>query len=259
MSDDSELTFAWPDGKRAAVSVSFDDARLSQADRGLAVLDACGVKGTFYVSIPGLEQRLEAWRAAVASGHEIGNHTLSHPCSGNFAFARGNALENYTLERMEADLLDANEAIAELLGIAPVTFAYPCGQTYVGRGPSVRSYVPLVAGRFVAGRAAFNETHNDPAFCDLAQAFSRDGDARTFDELAGMVDAAVEAGGWLILMGHEIGPEPGLRQVTHDAALAELCRYCLAPGRGVWVETVAAVGTYIRDHRQGGPAGAPAS
>jgi peptidoglycan/xylan/chitin deacetylase (PgdA/CDA1 family) len=180
MSGETGPTFHWPEGRQAAVSLSFDDARLSQVDLGLGVLDACGVKATFYVSIGNLRQRLDGWRAAAAAGHEIGNHTLTHPCSGNFPFARGKALEDYTLDGMEAELLGANDEIRRLLGVVPRTFAYPCGQTYVGRGPGVQSYVPLVARHFLVGRAAFNETHNDPGFCDLAQAFSLDGDGKSF-------------------------------------------------------------------------------
>jgi hypothetical protein len=146
---------------------------------------------------------------------------------------------------MEDELLDANDELARLLGVTPTTFAYPCGQTFVGRGQDVRSYVPLVARHFAVGRAAFNETHNAPAFCDLAQAFARDGDGKGFDELRAMVEQAVADGGWLILLGHEIGDGVGLRQVTDAATLGKLCRWCLGPAGGIWLDTVAAVGQYV--------------
>jgi peptidoglycan-N-acetylglucosamine deacetylase len=137
--------FAWPNGRRGAFSLSFDDARLSQIDQGMEILDAHGLKATFFVQIGPLQQRLEQWRRVIAGGHEIGNHTLTHPCSGNFRFSRTNALEDYTLERIEQDILAANQQIEALLGVVPQTFAYPCGQTYVGRGVNLRSYVPVVA------------------------------------------------------------------------------------------------------------------
>src|SRR5207244_1212077 len=41
--------FRWPDGKRAAVSLSFNDARVSQIDAGLALLNRQHVKVTFFV------------------------------------------------------------------------------------------------------------------------------------------------------------------------------------------------------------------
>ena len=52
----------------------------------------------------------------------------------------------------------------------PRTFAYPCGQRFVGRGFEVRSYVPPVAERSLAGRGYLDESANDPAVCDLAEA-----------------------------------------------------------------------------------------
>ena len=239
--------FPWPNGRRAAVSLTFDDARLSQVDRGLGILDAHGAKATFYVSPGNMPLRLGGWRKAVANGHEIGNHTLSHPCSGNFLFARHNALEDYTLERIETEILNANAEVDRLLGVVPRTFAYPCGHSFVGRGESVRSYVPLVARHFAVGRGAFSETHNDPAFCDLAQVTGLDGDGKSFEQLKAMVDRAVADGGWLVLFGHEVGD--GGNQTTRADALDALCRYCLDPASGIWLDTVAAVGTHVKETR----------
>ena len=235
--------FQWPAGKRAAVSLSFDDARLSQIDRGMAILAAHGVKATFYVSPGGLTARLEGWRRAVADGHEIGNHTLNHPCSGNFAWSRHKALEDYSLEQMEREVLEANRFIAEHLGVKPATFAYPCGQTFVGRGLGTASYVPLIAQHFLVGRAAASEIHNDPAFCDLAQAACLGSDGKSFEQLEAMVARAAADGGWLILCGHEIGD--GGHQTTLAPALDALCRYCMEPGKGIWVDTVEAIGKHV--------------
>jgi peptidoglycan/xylan/chitin deacetylase (PgdA/CDA1 family) len=132
----------WPQGKKAALSLSFDDARLTQADAGLALLKQYGVKATFYVSLDRLQQRLPAWREAVKAGHEIANHSLRHACTGNFEWSRDNALEDYTLERMRQELVEANQQIYAALGVTPTTFAYPCGQKFVGRGESAKSTFP---------------------------------------------------------------------------------------------------------------------
>ena len=45
----TSAAFRWPTG-RAAVSLSFDDARTSQVDEGLALLKKMGVKVTFFVT-----------------------------------------------------------------------------------------------------------------------------------------------------------------------------------------------------------------
>ena len=241
----------WPSGKRAALSLSFDDARWSQTANGLPLLDACGVKATFYVSIEAMKKKLDAWRAAIAAGHEIGNHTLTHPCSGNFTFARHNPLEDYTLDRMEKDeILTANAAIEQLLGVKPVTFAYPCGQTFVGRGENVKSYVPLIARHFLAGRGFMGESANDPHFCDLAQAIALGCDGAGFDQMKAWLDNAVPTGHWLILAGHDIGA--GGRQTTLAGDLEKLCRHAQDPANGVWVDTVAAVARYVKERRTRG-------
>lgn len=155
-------TFRWPDGKRAAISLSFDDARISQIDTGLALLNRQHVKATFFVQPENVRKRPEGWKKAVTDGHEIGNHSKSHPCTGNYTFSRANALEDYSLKMMAAQLDGANAEIESLLGVKPRTFAYPCGQKFVGRGLDVRSYVPLVADRFLAGRRYLDESANDP-------------------------------------------------------------------------------------------------
>lgn len=240
--------FPWPDGAQAAVSLSFDDARPSQVDVGLAVLDRHGVKATFFLVPSTAEKRLEGWKKAAASGHEIGNHSLEHPCTGNFAWSRPRALEDYTLEKMRRQLVGANERLHEMLGVSPRTFAYPCGQSFVGRGPQTRSYVPLVAELFVAGRGWLDEAANDPAFCDLAQVLGREMDGKDFDQVKAMLDEARKERGWLVLAGHEIGP--GGAQTTRVAMLERLLPYLRDSRNGFWLAPVGTVAAYVEEQRR---------
>jgi peptidoglycan/xylan/chitin deacetylase (PgdA/CDA1 family) len=242
MRGESEFHIMSTSFPRAALSLSFDDARISEADIGLPVLDEQNAKATFYVSFGSLEQRLDAWKNTVKNGHEIGNHTISHPCSGNFAFSAHNALEDYTLERMEAELTGANAKIEALLGVTPRTFAYPCGQTFVGRGENLRSYIPLVAKHFRAGRAFRSESANQPNFCDFAQLHGVDGDNQSFDELMVWVEKALRAGEWLIFCGHEIGIPTN--QTFCANAMAQLCEF--ARDNGIWLDTVATINEHVR-------------
>ena len=234
---------AFPGGARVALSVTFDDARDSQLDVAVPLLDAFDVRATFYVLPAGVRRRREDWRAVVDRGHEIGNHTSTHPCSGNFTFAHRNALEDYTLERMEGEIERASDRIEKLVGHRPATFAYPCGQSFVGRGEGRRSFVPLVARRFVAGRGYAGETANDPGRCDLAHldAFTVDGwDA---GRLVGLVDGDGADGRWVIVAGHDVGGG-GAQTVLVDA-LEHLCRR-VAEGE-VWAAPLAEVARHVRD------------
>jgi peptidoglycan/xylan/chitin deacetylase (PgdA/CDA1 family) len=240
--------FSWPDGKKAAISLTFDDARPSQLAEGVPLFAELGTHVTFYLTASNIAERGPAWRHAASLGHELANHSTSHPCSGNFEWSRKNALEEYTLDRMRADLLEANRAIEAATGIKPTTFAYPCGQTFVGRGANVTSYVPLVSELFVAGRGWQGETANDPEFVDLAQVMGYPMDDVEFDELAPAIEMAIESGRWLVLAGHDIGTAAG-PQVTRVSMLRDLLAELRRPERGVWVATVAQVATHLKKQR----------
>ena len=241
--------FCWPEGKRAAISLTFDDARISQVDNGLPILDEYGAKATFYVSIHRLEERLDAWKRALANGHEIGNHSLTHPCSGNFPFARKRALEEYTLNMMWNEIKEAGNVIERLIGVRPISFAYPCGQKFVGRGRNVKSYVPLVAEEFLTGRGWMDEWANDPTFCDMAQLMGVELDGKDFEQLTELIDTTRANGGWLIFCGHEIGKQG--RQTTRSSTLKAMCEYAQDPANGLWLDTVQAVARYIHKQRTG--------
>jgi peptidoglycan-N-acetylglucosamine deacetylase len=237
--------FAWPHGARAALSLTFDDARESQLDVGVPLFAEHETRVTFYLTADNIRERGAQWKRAAAAGHELGNHTMVHPCSGNFPWARTRALEDYTLDRMRAELLEANRSIAAATGVTPVTFAYPCGQTFVGRAGRAASIVPLVHELFLAGRGWLDEGPNDPAFLDRAQLFGYPMDDATFADLKPVLDDAVERGQWLVLAGHDIGEGPG-RQITRVSMLRELLTDARAPSRGVWVDTVARVAEHVR-------------
>lgn len=239
--------FSWPEGKRVAVSITFDDARMSQVEVGTALLDQYGVKATFFV-VPGqVKPRLEGWKKATANGHEIGNHSLVHPCTGNFPWARQKALEDYTLEKMRTELVEANKEIETLLGVKPQVFAYPCGQTYVGRGLNTKSYIPLVAELFVLGRGWLDEGPNDPAFCDFAQLTGMEMDGKKFEEILPILESAKKNNQWVVLAGHEMG-ESGL-QTTRLSMLKKLMEYARDPANGIWLAPVGTVANYVQAKR----------
>jgi peptidoglycan/xylan/chitin deacetylase (PgdA/CDA1 family) len=243
-----ESGFVWPEGRRAALSLTFDDGRPSQLDHGLPILDRYGVKATFYVNPEPVRGRVEEWREALAQGHEIGNHTRRHPCTGNFRWARSTALEDYTLETIAAEIDEGAREIESLVGRYPKTFAYPCGQKFVGRGREARSYIPVVAERYLAGRGWLDEGANDPVFCDPANLLGRELDGLDFEQARGLVDQAIQEGSWLILCGHDIGP--GGRQTVRTDTLDALCRYVARPESGIWVDTVERIATYVASARR---------
>jgi len=246
--DSSGTVFHWPDGKKMALSLSFDDARYSQVDKGIPLLNRYHVSGTFYVSPGAMIERVKDWENAVGAGHEIGNHTLVHPCSGNFPWARDKALEEYTLEKMAKELDSASVLIHEVLGIWPSAFAYSCGQTFVGRGVDTKSYVPLVVERFETGRNWMNEGPNDPVYCDLARLNGTELDGKSFQEALQLIKETRNQGAWLIFAGHEMNE--GGQQTSLLPTIDSICRYASDPSNGIWIDNVTNIGKYVREMRE---------
>jgi peptidoglycan/xylan/chitin deacetylase (PgdA/CDA1 family) len=239
--------FPWPEGKRCAVSLTFDDARRTQISIGIPLLNKHNVKATFYINPNGTRRRLDQWIEAAKQGHEIGNHTISHPCSGNFAFSRNNALEEYTLDKIDTDIENCNQFIQQTLKTNAVSFAYPCGHTFVGRGENLKSYIPLIAKKFQTGRVWLSEDTNDPWVCDFAQLLGMKSDGKSFEELKRLIDKTASEGKWLILAGHEINTQG--RLTTLIESLDRLCEYAKNPDNGIWIDTVTNIATYIEEKR----------
>ncbi|NBC03990.1 MAG: polysaccharide deacetylase family protein [Bacteroidetes bacterium] len=246
-SQDSEQQFHWPDGNQIALSLSFDDARPSQVLGGTELLNRYDAKATFYVNPGSVRQHLGEWKEAVASGHEIGNHSLNHPCTGNFEWSRDHALEEYTMREMKSELIEANKQIHSLLGVTPISFAYPCGETFVGRGKQVKSYIPLVADLFSSGRTWLDETGNAPEFCDLAHLRALEMDGKDFNDILPILQNAKENGLWIILAGHEMTNEG--EQTTRLSMLEELLKYAQNPDNGIWLAPVKDVQRYLSNNR----------
>ncbi len=239
--------FQWPEGKKMAVSFTFDDARLTQIDKGMPLFDRYNVKATFYVSRDNMVQRLEGWKEAVRRGHDIGNHSLLHPCTVNYGWPPEAQLETYTLQRMKIELDSASVVIKDLLGIQPVSFAYPCGQTYVGTGVNTKSYIPLVASLFESGRIWLSEGPNDPVSCDMAQLTGMELDGKSFDQVKALIESAGKKGQWLILAGHEINNDG--RQTSLLSTIEEIIRYAADPANGIWIDNVHNIASYVKEKR----------
>lgn len=236
--------FKWPENKKAAISLSFDDARESQVTRGTDLLDQYGIKATFFVVPSAVEKQLNGWKKAVANAHEIGNHSLYHPCTANFSWSRSNALEDYTIKKMKSELKECNARIQQLLNVTPSVFAYPCGQKFVGRGAHTKSYVPLISNMFLLGRGWMDEAANNPVYCNFSQLTGIEMDGKNFDQILPLIEEAVKKGQWLVLAGHEMGDEGP--QTTRLTMLKQLAAYVNDPANGIWIAPMGTVATYIQ-------------
>ena len=112
-------------GKR--ISLTFDDGPSEQfTPQVLDILREHRVPATFFVCGKNVEEHPELLRRIVAEGHEVGNHTYSHP----YFFFKSR-------QRM-AEEIDRTQAIIErVLGFRPNIFRPPYGARWFGLVPTL--------------------------------------------------------------------------------------------------------------------------
>jgi len=124
---------AWPKDKVAAVVLTYDDALHSQLDIAIPQLDAAGFKGTFFLDGDFTPADMRRWREARRAGHELGNHSLFHPCPRAMLPDRKNYYaENYDVDRMLGEIAAMNNVLFGIDGKTMRTYSVPCSQTVVG-------------------------------------------------------------------------------------------------------------------------------
>ena len=135
-----------------AVSLSYDDAIDSQLDNAIPALNRHNLKASFYLTLasPTVNSRLSEWRTAAADGHELGNHTIYHPCSagvpGREWVASYYNIDNYAVAEIVHEATVANSFLHAIDGRTRRTFTPPCGDIIV----SGKDYVPDMRDLFVA-------------------------------------------------------------------------------------------------------------
>ena len=207
-------------GFRAAVTYTFDDANSSQIAH-YAELQALGVPMTFYLITSKPEASDPIWARALADGHELGNHSNRHLRAGT-----------------GADLDAATDFIRRTFGAEVWTMASPYGDG---------SYPPLAPDRFLANRGVVSgligpddDANPFNLYCYVPPARAR---AAVFNR---EVDAAREAGKWLIVLVHGFnGGTDGAYQAVDLGELTSSVRHAQAFGN-LWLDSVVNVAAYWR-------------
>lgn len=205
----------WPNGARAAVSLTYDDGLDSQLTYALPQLAAAGFKATFFIVQENMQARLADWRRVASLGNEIGDHTETHPCS----------LEGYSAARFQRTEIGPMERfLNKNFGASgPRVYAYPCGYIGLGHGPAAaryRRYAKLLDGTFEAARTVSGPPM-DPRTA-WADRMHLTGYEPTYDvddprRAYAYLGEAMRHGLWAILIFHEVLPR---RLHTGDTSLA---------------------------------------
>ncbi len=184
------------DLERPLLTISFDDAPVSAAEAGAAILERHGARGTYFISagLGGGESHLGRYTSLedvarlAAAGHEIACHTFSHLDCG-----KARACD------ITADL-DANLHALRAMDVEPVTFAYPYGDV----SPWGKA---LINDRFLAGRALHHGLITTGSDLNQAPAVGIEG-ANGERVARAWLDRAIGARAWLVLYTHDVRERP---------------------------------------------------
>ena len=203
----------WPNNKKCAVSLTYDDGLPVHRQLVAETLEANGLRGTFYVQIRSADLRANpsAWRQLAGRGHELGNHSLFHPCRrkpDNTWLAPHYDLKHYNLDRWRDELEVASFALELIDGKTKRSYGNNCCNTTLGEEPDEVSMDPVLADLFVAARGPFNEQ-----ICVPDQNFNPmqighySGDFQSFEQLQEKIQQALTLGGWIVFMIHGVGKD----------------------------------------------------
>jgi peptidoglycan/xylan/chitin deacetylase (PgdA/CDA1 family) len=192
-------------GKQCAVVLTYDDAIDQQLDNAVPVLDSLGLKATFYITAysPSIKSRMNEWQKLSVSGHELGNHTLFHPCDGGPGrtwIKPEYDLKNYTVQRMIDETRMTNVFLHSLDGKTRRTFAFTCGDMKIGDF----SFIDSMKKDFVAARAVRNQMHriDEVNLYDL-DCYMVNGESGA--QLIAWAKKAMEINSLLIILFHGVG------------------------------------------------------
>lgn len=145
-------SFSWPNNEKLAVSLSYDDALDSQLDNAIHHLNEYHIKASFYIvpSSKTVFDRLQEWRDIALQGHELGNHSVYHPCRASLPgrewVKSHKDLDHYTLAQIKEELITANTILHAIDGKIERTFTPPCLDSLIAG----KNYIPKIANMFIA-------------------------------------------------------------------------------------------------------------
>jgi sialate O-acetylesterase len=231
-------------GKKCAVVLTYDDAIDQQLDNAVPVLDSLGLKASFYITAfsRSMQTRLNDWKKLAQKGHELGNHTLYHPCVGGPGrewVPKDYDLRNYTVKRMTDEIRTTNLFLQSLDGKINRTFAFTCGDMNIAD----TLFIDSLKKDFTAARAVRNEMHTIKGI-DLYNVDCFMVNNHTATQMIEWVKKAMETNSLLVILFHGVGGGNGLNIET--AEHRKFLVYLEKNENNIWIAPMLEVANHIR-------------
>lgn len=244
----SQQTELW-NGKKCAVVLTYDDALNINLDIVIPALDSLKLKGTFYLTgdSQAISKRIPEWRLAAQKGHELGNHSLTHPCDaslqGRSWVNPEKALNIYTVNRAVSEIRITNTLLEAIDGKKERTFAFPCGDTKIG---SVNFYDGL-KNDFVGARGVQSGfQHIKEVNLNDINCFGINGHSSEY--MIDLVKKAIESHTLLVFLFHGVGGEHSIN--VSAKAHKELLQFLKLHENEIWNAPMVDVAKFIRENQK---------
>ena len=230
--------------KKCAVVLTYDDASFEHLDNALPVLDSLQLKATFYLTANTAKYRINDWKKAAANMHELGNHTLFHPCVGaGRAWVKPEYdMDNYTVKRMVDEIKMANGFLEALDGKKERTFAFTCGDMKV----KDTFFMDLLKDDFIAARAVRHEMH----IIDKINIYNIDCYAVNGESAIQMeqwVKKAMGSNSLLVILFHGVGGGNALN--VSLSAHREFLSYLKQHENDIWIAPLIDVAKHVKAYQ----------
>ena len=233
--------------KKCAVVLTYDDAINQHLDNAVPVLDSLNLKATFYITAfsKSIQTRLNDWKKLPTNGHELGNHTLFHPCIGGAGREWVSAdydMTHYSIKRMLDETKMTNVFLEALDGKKERTFAFTCGDMKIGDS----SFINSMKNDFVAARAVRNEMHT----IDKIDLYNIDCFAinnNTAAEIIEWVKQAEQTHSLLVILFHGVGGGNSLNISVEEHS--KFLHYLKQNEKNIWITTMIDAAEYIKNYQ----------
>jgi peptidoglycan/xylan/chitin deacetylase (PgdA/CDA1 family) len=243
----SQTSTTW-NGKSCAVVLTYDDGLNIDLSNVIPALDSLGLKGTFYISdyFDGLKAQIDGWRKAAAEGHELGNHTIWHPCDGSLpgrSFVKPDYdLHTYTVNRMDNEILEMNNILKAIDGKDERTFAFPCGDMKIHDS----AYLDYMKYKFVAARGVAPEMLPiDKVNLNNVGCYMENG--ASADEMIALVKKAMKTHTLIVFLFHGVGGEHNINVSLQ--AHSGLLHFLKENEKDIWIAPMIDVAKFIKSKR----------
>ncbi len=201
------------------MTMAFDDARVTSYETAAPALEQHGFRGTFNLNTGIAGQNWGAWIDLAEKGHELGNHTRTHPRLTDLSLEDA----RQEIERGRADLLHNVPALDDV-----VSFTYP-------EGASSSAVREIVMETHVSARGHWG--WNPPSPPDYSMIRGRN--YEDLEQILYDVRRAISTRMWLVAYFHEVGP----RGIPEDD-FSRYLNYVAARKDSLWIAPQGEIAKY---------------